>query len=152
MRRIKKIFVTFLAICMICPCLSVITEAATAELRFADPSTTVGAEVDVKTKLTSASSMQSMEATLTYDKSELRFISGDNATGKDGTIKISWTGTGFFICSEAREGCAHSKRLSIPKHREPSLFLHFLINIMFFIIYKTFFCSHCSKYSNTFSS
>ena len=61
MRRIKKIFVTFLAICMICPCLSVITEAATAELRFADPSTTVGAEVDVKTKLTSASSMQSME-------------------------------------------------------------------------------------------
>ncbi len=35
---------------------------------FADPSTTVGAEVDVKTKLTSASSMQSMEATLTYDK------------------------------------------------------------------------------------
>ena len=38
MRRIKKIFVTFLAICMICPCLSVITEAATAELRFADPS------------------------------------------------------------------------------------------------------------------
>ena len=56
--------------------------------------TTVGAEVDVKTKLTSASSMQSMEATLTYDKSELRFISGDNATGKDGTIKISWTGSG----------------------------------------------------------
>ena len=94
MRRIKKIFVTFLAICMICPCLSVITEAATAELRFADPSTTVGAEVDVKTKLTSASSMQSMEATLTYDKSELKFISGDNATGKDGTIKISWTGSG----------------------------------------------------------
>ena len=46
MRRIKKIFVTFLAICMICPCLSVITEAATAELRFADPSTTVGAEGD----------------------------------------------------------------------------------------------------------
>ena len=38
--------------------------------------------------------MQSMEATLTYDKSELRFISGDNATGKDGTIKISWTGSG----------------------------------------------------------
>ena len=74
MRRIKKIFVTFLAICMICPCLSVITEAATAELRFADPSTTVGAEVDVKTKLTSASSMQSMEATLTYDKSELSAV------------------------------------------------------------------------------
>lgn len=94
MRRIKKLVVTFLAICLMCPCLSVITEAATAELRFADPSTTVGAEVDVKTKLSSVSSLQSMEATLTYDKSELKFISGDNATAKDGTITISWTGSG----------------------------------------------------------
>lgn len=94
MRKIKKLVVTFLAICLMCPGLSVITEAATAELRFADPSTTVGAEVEVKTKLSSVSSLQSMEATLTYDKSELKFISGDNATAKDGTIKISWTGTG----------------------------------------------------------
>ena len=93
MRKIKKLVVTFLAICLMCPGLSVITEAATAELRFADPSTTVGAEVEVKTKLSSVSSLQSMEATLTYDKSELKFISGDNATAKDGTIKISWTGT-----------------------------------------------------------
>lgn len=94
MRKIKKLVVTFLAICLMCPGLSVITEAATAELRFADPSTTLGAEVEVKTKLSSVSSLQSMEATLTYDKSELKFISGDNATAKDGTIKISWTGTG----------------------------------------------------------
>ena len=94
MRKIKKLVVTFLAICLMCPGLSVITQAATAELRFADPSTTVGAEVEVKTKLSSVSSLQSMEATLTYDKSELKFISGDNATAKDGTIKISWTGTG----------------------------------------------------------
>lgn len=94
MRKIKKLVVTFLVICLMCPGLSVITEAATAELRFADPSTTVGAEVEVKTKLSSVSSLQSMEATLTYDKSELKFISGDNATAKDGTIKISWTGTG----------------------------------------------------------
>lgn len=94
MRKIKKLVVTFLAICLMCPGLSVLTEAATAELRFADPSTTVGAEVEVKTKLSSVSSLQSMEATLTYDKSELKFISGDNATAKDGTIKISWTGTG----------------------------------------------------------
>lgn len=94
MRKLKKLFVTFLAICLMCPCLSVITEAATAELRFADPTTTVGAEVDVKAKLSSASSMKSMEATLTYDKSELKFISGDNATASDGAITVSWTGTG----------------------------------------------------------
>lgn len=94
MRKIRKLVVTFLTICLSCSCLSVITEAATAELRFADPSTTVGAEVDVKTKLSSTSSMKSMEATLTYDKSELKFISGDNATASDGKITISWTGTG----------------------------------------------------------
>ena len=94
MRKIRKLVVTFLTICLMCSCLSVITEAATAELRFADPSTTVGAEVDVKTKLSSTSSMKSMEATLTYDKSELKFISGDNAKASDGRITISWTGTG----------------------------------------------------------
>lgn len=94
MRKIRKLVVTFLTICLMCSCLSVITEAATAELRFADPSTTVGAEVDVKTKLSSTSSMKSMEATLTYDKSELKFISGDSATASDGRITISWTGTG----------------------------------------------------------
>lgn len=94
MRKIRKLVVTFLTICLMCSCLPVITEAATAELRFADPSTTVGAEVDVKTKLSSTSSMKSMEATLTYDKSELKFISGDNATASDGRITISWTGTG----------------------------------------------------------
>ena len=94
MRRLKKIIVTVLMICLMCPCISVITEAATAELRFSDPSTTVGAEVDVRVKLSSASSIKSMEAALNYDTNSLKFISGDNATENDGTIKLSWTGSG----------------------------------------------------------
>lgn len=94
MRRLKKLFVTVLMICFMCPCISVITEAATAELRFSDPSTTVGAEVDVRVKLSSASSIKSMEAALNYDTNSLKFISGDNATENDGTIKLSWTGSG----------------------------------------------------------
>lgn len=94
MRKIKKILVTLLMICMICPCVSVITEAATAELRFGDPSTTVGAEVEVKAKLSSASSLKSLDATLTYDTDSLKFISGDNATEDNGKIKLSWSGSG----------------------------------------------------------
>lgn len=94
MRKIKKILVTVLMLCMICPCISTITEAATAELRFADPSTTVGAEVDVKAKLSSSSTLKSLDATLTYDTSSLKFISGDNATADNGQIKLSWTGSG----------------------------------------------------------
>ena len=94
MRKIKKILVTLLMICMICPCISVITEAATAELRFGDPSTTVGAEVEVKAKLSSASSLKSLDATLTYDTDSLKFISGDNATAENGQIKLSWSGSG----------------------------------------------------------
>nr|WP_296030605.1 cohesin domain-containing protein [uncultured Dorea sp.] len=94
MKRLKKILVTVLMICLMCPCISVITEAAEAELRFSDPSTTVGAEVDVTVKLSSASSIRSMEAALEYDTSSLKFISGDNATENDGTIKLMWTGSG----------------------------------------------------------
>ena len=94
MRKIKKILVALLMICMICPCISVITEAATAELRFADPSTNVGAEVEVKAKLSSASTLKSLDATLTYDTDSLKFISGDNATEDNGQIKLSWSGSG----------------------------------------------------------
>ena len=59
------------------------THAASAELRFTDPSTTVGAEVEVTAKFTAPVLMDSLEATLTYDSSKLRFVSGDSATGGD---------------------------------------------------------------------
>lgn len=94
MRRIKKALASLVLVCMLSSCLSMIVNAASAELRFTDPSTTVGAEVEITAKLSSASNLQSLDATLTYDTSMLRFISGDDTTGGDGTLNISGSGSG----------------------------------------------------------
>lgn len=92
MRRIKKALAALAIVCLFVPCISLVTHAASAELRFTDPSTTVGAEVEVTAKFTAPVLMDSLEATLTYDSSKLRFVSGDSATGGDGTVTISGNG------------------------------------------------------------
>ena len=97
MRRIKKALAAFAVVCMLSPCISMIVHAASAELRFTDPSTTVGAEVEVTAKLTSSSNLQSLDATLTYDTSMLKFISGDSVSGGDGTLNISGSGSGTTL-------------------------------------------------------
>ena len=94
MRRMRKVLALFIMVCMFIPCISMVVQAASAELRFSDPSTTVGAEVQVTAKLSSSSNLKSLEAALTYDTSMLRFVSGDSATGGDGTVTISGTGSG----------------------------------------------------------
>lgn len=94
MKRMKKALAAVLLVCMLCPCISMIALAASAELRFTDPSTTVGAEVEVTAKLSSSSDLQSLQATLTYDANMLRFISGDSAAGGNGMITISGSGAG----------------------------------------------------------
>ena len=97
MRRIKKALSSLILICILCPCISLLVHAASAELFFSDPSTTVGAEVEVKVKLTSSSELASLDATLTYDADMLRFISGDDATGGSGTITLAGVGEGTSI-------------------------------------------------------
>lgn len=94
MRTMKKMLALMVLICLFIPCISMVAQAASAELRFSDPSTTVGAEVQVTTKLSSSSNLKSLEATLSYDTSMLRFVSGDSASGGDGTVTISGTGSG----------------------------------------------------------
>ena len=90
MKRMKKVLAALVMACMLCPALSMVAYAAPAELRFTDPSTTVGAEVEVTAKLSAQANVQSFEATLTYDSSMLKFQSGDQATGGDGTITFNW--------------------------------------------------------------
>lgn len=92
MRRIKKVLAALAIVCMFVPCISMVTRAASGELRFTDPSTTVGAEVEVTARFSAPVLMDTLEATLTYDSSMLRFVSGDSATGGDGTVTISGNG------------------------------------------------------------
>lgn len=114
MRRIKNVFFSLLIACMMCAGISVTANAASAELRFTDPSTTVGAEVEVTGKLSSASVLKTLDATLTYDTEMLRFISGDYASGGKGTITIGGSTTGstleFKLKFQAlKEGTANIK-------------------------------------------
>ncbi len=114
MRRIKNVFFSLLIACMLCAGISVTANAASGELRFTDPSTTVGAEVEVTGKLSSASIVKTLDATLTYDTEMLRFISGDYASGGKGTITIGGSGTGtsleFKLKFQAlKEGTANIK-------------------------------------------
>lgn len=92
MRRWKKILSMLVMVFMLCPCVSMIVYAASAEVRFSDPSTTVGSEVDVSVRVTSSADIVSLNLTLAYDTDKLRFISGDSATGGGGTITMNCTG------------------------------------------------------------
>ena len=89
MKKVEKIIVSFLLMCMLCVGMTCVASATAAEFRFSDPQTSVGAEVEVTAKVSSAKALNTIQATLSYDKTKLRFISGDDATGGDGTITIS---------------------------------------------------------------
>ena len=89
MRRVKKILSMLMIVCMLCPCVSAIVHAASAEVLFSDPSTTVGAEVDISVRINSSDNIGTLNMTLTYDADKLRFISGDSATGGSGTITMN---------------------------------------------------------------
>ncbi|MCI8795665.1 MAG: hypothetical protein HFG89_02265 [Dorea sp.] len=97
MRRIQKAFFSLFIVCMLCAVMPVAVSAASGELRFTDPSTTVGAEVEVTGKLSSVSNVKTLDATLTYDPEMLRFISGDYASGGKGTITIAGSGASTSI-------------------------------------------------------
>lgn len=68
--------------------------ASSGQLRFSDPSTTVGAEVEVTATFTGKVAVQSAQATLTYDTSMLRFVGGGQVTDNGGTLSLNGTGDG----------------------------------------------------------
>lgn len=95
MKKLKRVITTLLITTLLCSCFSMVAFAASAQFRFSDPSTTVGAEVEVTATFTSESSVQSMDATLTFDTNMLRFIEGGNARVEGGTITLSGAGDGM---------------------------------------------------------
>ena len=87
MRRLRKAIFLILLVGMLCPCISMVADAAYAGLHFTDPSTTVGAEVEVVANFSSTStSLQSLNAVLTYDTSMLRFVSRKRRRVFDGFL------------------------------------------------------------------
>ena len=82
-----KYFLTTAAISVI---LSMQALAATASISFSDPTVTVGSEVNVTMKVSSSDgALSRSDITLGYDSSLLEFISGTDAEGGAGTIRVN---------------------------------------------------------------
>lgn len=95
MKRIRRLITVLFAVCVMCSCYGIVAYAASAELRFSDPSTTVGAEVEVTATFTASASVQSMNASLTYDPNMLRFVEGTHVQDNGGTLNITGGGDGM---------------------------------------------------------
>ncbi|MGC4019342.1 MAG: cohesin domain-containing protein [Muricomes sp.] len=92
---LKKLSGIFLTLCLTVSCFSFVAFAAEGTLQFSDPSAAAGDNVTVKVKAdTGGGAIGDVDVTLTYDKSILKFVSGTNATGGDGTIQLSSKGDG----------------------------------------------------------
>ncbi|MCI8454100.1 MAG: hypothetical protein HFE84_05735 [Lachnospiraceae bacterium] len=93
MNKIKKTLAAGFALLMLTAgCLSgrIFTSyAATGKITFSDPSATVGNQVSVNMKITSAEgALGSSDVMLEYDASALRFESGTGASGDAGRIRV----------------------------------------------------------------
>lgn len=66
--------------------------AATARIAFSDPSVTVGQEFNVNVKITTQDgSLGASDVMLSYDPASIEFISGNNASGGAGAIRLIGT-------------------------------------------------------------
>ena len=93
--RMKRGAAMILAACMLAVMLPAQTVyAANAKLAFSDPSATVGGQVNVNMKVTSTSgeNLSSVDVTITYDANALEFVSGTDAEGGSGKVRIHGDG------------------------------------------------------------
>ena len=70
--------------------LSIQALASSAAITFSDPSVTVGTDVNVTMKVSSGeASLARADVTLAYDANLLEFVSGTDASGGAGTVRIN---------------------------------------------------------------
>ncbi|MCC8026503.1 MAG: cadherin-like beta sandwich domain-containing protein [Clostridium sp.] len=66
--------------------------AANGRIAFSDPSATVGGQVSVNMKVTSSENLESVNVMLAYDANVLEFVSGTNAEGDAGAVRVRGDG------------------------------------------------------------
>ena len=82
-------FKYFIATAALSAFMSVQALAATASISFSDPSVTVGSEVNVTMKVSSTDgTLSRSDITLGYDSNLLQFVSGTDAEGGAGTVRV----------------------------------------------------------------
>lgn len=94
MKIMKRIATMLLAICLIVPCFSMVTQAAEGVIFFSDLDTKVGDEFDITgTVVSKSGTLKDISVQMSYDTSFLRFVSGDGVNA-DSEGKLTYTGTG----------------------------------------------------------
>ena len=86
MKRLQYFFTTVLFTLL----LSIQVLAASAAITFSDPSVTAGSDVNVTMKVSSGdANLARADVTIAYDASLLEFVSGTDASGGAGTVRIN---------------------------------------------------------------
>lgn len=89
-RRAAAIFMAFVVMVLAIPGMGLTAYAATGKITFSDPTVTVGNQVSVTMKITSSDGLGlgASDVRLQYDSSALEFISGTNANGGAGSVRV----------------------------------------------------------------
>ena len=94
-RRVRNIVTSLIAACALClamPFGGFEAFAASAKISFSDPSTTVGQEFNVTVKVTATDgNLGASDLVLSYDQSHIEFVSGNNANGGAGSVRLVGT-------------------------------------------------------------
>lgn len=93
MKKLKKLAMFLLTLCLTVPCFSVFTYAAEGKIMFTDPSTAVGETLEVKGVVAADSAIEDMTVVMSYDTEMLKFKKGDNVTeSTDGKLTFEILG------------------------------------------------------------
>lgn len=87
MKKLAAVLLAFAFIVML-PAGFLVSFAATGKISFSDPTASVGNQVSVNMKITSDEALGSSDVMLEYDSSALEFVSGTNANGGAGSVRV----------------------------------------------------------------
>ena len=92
---LKKLGAVSLMICAVLWIPAIVSHAADGTIAFSDPTGKVGEDILVKVKMEAGgAAIGDGQASISYDSTKLEFVSGTNATGGNGTVELSASGTG----------------------------------------------------------
>ena len=89
MKKLAAGLLAFALMVMLLPAGSMVSFAASGKLSFSDPTASVGDQVSVTMKITSDGALGSSDVTLQYDADALEFVSGTNANGGAGSVRVT---------------------------------------------------------------
>lgn len=91
-RRLRQLLTGFIVACAIAvmmPFQMITAFAGSAKISFSDPSASVGKEFNVSVKITaSEGDLGSADVVLSYDPAYIEFVSGNNASGGAGSVRL----------------------------------------------------------------